>query len=279
MHRQDNQDSAHAPSPIDTIAVIGCGKMGGAIAAGLLASARGPRVVLFDTHSPLADAIAATAPDRAHIAASAAQALALAQAVVLAVKPADIWAVLQEAQSLADSRLLVSVAAGLQAPALRQAAGTQHRVVRVMPNTPSLIGEGCATVLADVAVRAQDAAAVASLFEPLGQVVTIDKEPLMDAATGLAGSGPAFVALFVEALADAAVAEGLPRPVALKMAAQTVRGAASLMLRQHPAEVKDGVGSPGGTTMAGVCAAEAHGLRAAAIAAVRAAAARSRDMR
>lgn len=277
MHQQEHTITQAAS--VNVVGVIGCGKMGGAIASGLLAKGDGPALLLFDAVAALPEAIAARYPGRAKAVKTVDEVLEGAQAVVIAVKPGDVFGVLEAARGVTSSLLFVSVAAGLQSQALRDATAAHHRVVRVMPNTPSLIGEGCASLLADKAVSAADAAAVAALFSPLGEVVALDKEALMDAATGLAGSGPAFVALFVEALADAAVVEGLPRAMALKMAAQTVRGAASLMLEQHPAVVKDSVGSPGGTTMAGVCAAEAHGLRAAVIAAVRAAVARSREMR
>jgi pyrroline-5-carboxylate reductase len=253
--------------------------MGSAIAAGLLDAETQNQITVFDTSPAVTAALASKAPGRVHVAQSAQDVIERCGVVVLAVKPSDFKEVLRTAARIKTPCLFVSIAAGLQTQTLREMASPHHRVVRAMPNTPALVREGCTTVLADRLVTPIDAAKVEALFSPLGQVITLHDEALMDPATALAGSGPAFIALVVEALSDAAVAEGLPRALALRMATQTVRGAATLMRDQHPALVKDNVGSPGGTTMAGVCAAEQHGLRASLIAAVRAACERSRQMR
>jgi len=264
-----------------TIGLIGCGRMGGAIARGLLRARPNIRLRIHDRSATATQALQDEALDMGlvdHVTVhkNPVAAATHTDATLLAVKPHGIVALIEE---LADAppTLLISIAAGLQTTTLRAVAGT-HRVVRTMPNTPALVGEGVTTVLVDADVSDTDQALVRSLFEPLGLVEEIEREALIDPMTALAGSGPAFVAMIIEALADAAVVEGLPRDMAYRLARQTLRGTAALAGEQHPGELKDAVGSPAGTTMAGVAAAEAAGLRHAVISAVRAAAQRSRDM-
>jgi pyrroline-5-carboxylate reductase len=204
---------------------------------------------------------------------------AASETVVLCVKPQDALAVLRSAQPSLEGRLLISIAAGLNLTRLEDAAGSNVRVVRVMPNTPSLVHRGASAYALGTAATAQDAQTVESIFGAVGIVGRV-QESLLDAVTGLSGSGPAYGFLMVEALADGGVLMGLPRELALRLAAQTLAGAAEMVLQtgSHPGSLRDAVASPGGTTIAGIEAMERGGVRAGLIAAVRAATERSREM-
>mgnify|MGYP002625601517 CR=1 FL=1 len=179
----------------------------------------------------------------------------------------------------AGSGLLISVAAGISLDRLAAAAPSGFRVIRCMPNTPALVGEGASAFALGAGTTTDDAATARALLGSVGVVHEVP-ERLLDAVTGLSGSGPAFVFLMIEALADGGVRCGLPRAQALELAAQTLRGAATMVLRtgEHPGELKDRVASPGGTTIAGLAALESGGLRAALIDAVGAAARRSAEL-
>jgi pyrroline-5-carboxylate reductase len=200
--------------------------------------------------------------------------------VVLAVKPQTMTAVLSELRPLLRKRhLVVSVAAGTTIATLTSGLGSGVKVVRVMPNTPALIGQGASAYALGPGCDPTDEAVVKSCFESVGRAVCVP-ESLLDAVTGLSGSGPAFVYMMIEALADGGVRVGLPRDVAMLLAAQTVVGAA-MMVRDtglHPGTLKDQVASPGGTTIAGIHALERGGLRAAMMDAVEAAARRSQEL-
>lgn len=200
--------------------------------------------------------------------------------IILAVKPQQMPGVAAGLHGKIDaSRLIVSIAAGIRLATLSEGFGQQLRIVRVMPNTPCLIGKGvCAYSLGQNATP-EDGALVGQLLAPLGSHWMVE-EKLLDAVTGLAGSGPAFVYVMIEALGDAGVRIGLPRTMAAAMAAQTVQGAAEMVLatNEHPAVLKDRVASPGGTTIAGLQALEVGGVRAALMAAVEAAARRSIEL-
>ena len=204
-----------------------------------------------------------------------------ADVVVLAVKPQQLADV---AASLAGSEgrgtLVVSILAGTRLATLRSALPAGARLVRAMPNTPALVGEGVTGWVAGPACTPEDRALVSQLLGAVGYAVELDKEPLLDAVCGLSGSGPAYVFLFIEALADGGVRGGLPRSVALELAARTVAGAARLCVEtaEHPGVLKDQVTSPAGTTIEGVAALEAGGFRGAVMAAVAASTERSRDL-
>ncbi len=174
--------------------------------------------------------------------------------------------------------LIISIAAGVPLELLEEAF-PESRVIRVMPNTPTLVGAGMAALAPGRGVTPEDLALALELFQAVGQAVVVE-EKLMDAVTGLSGSGPAFVAMFIEALADGGVKMGLPRPLALTLAAQTVLGTARLCHEEdlHPALLKDQVTSPGGTTIAGIHALESRGFRGVVMDAVTAAAARSKEL-
>jgi pyrroline-5-carboxylate reductase len=171
------------------------------------------------------------------------------------------------------------MAAGWSIEKIQAALGVKAPVVRIMPNTPALISRGVIVMAASPEVSAERAAGLEKLLSGAGIVERLE-EKYLDAATGLSGAGPAFVYLFIEALADGGVRAGLPRDKALRYAAQTVLGAAAMVLEtgKHPGELKDMVASPGGATIAGVAAMENGGLRAAAINAVEAAWRRSADL-
>jgi pyrroline-5-carboxylate reductase len=200
--------------------------------------------------------------------------------IFLTVKPQVVDAVLQEiGPKLQSSRLLVSVAAGVATQTLEKYLPEPVPVVRVMPNTPVLVREGATAVTVGRHATKEHAALVTEIFAAVGRTVAIQEE-LMDAVTGLSGSGPAYACLIIEALADGGVLMGLPRATALTLAAQTLLGTAKLILEtgQHPGALKDMVTSPGGTTIAGLHALEEGGLRAALINAVAAASKRSREL-
>lgn len=247
----------------------------GFVQAGLVAA---HDVAAFD---PSAAAIDKLAADVAGLrrATSNAEVVTLTDVVFLAVKPQHMPAALAEvAPAVTDDKLFVSVAAGVTLNALQVGLGT-GRVIRVMPNTPCLIGRGAsAFALGDGATPA-DGKLVAELMASVGSVAPVT-EALLDAVTGLSGSGPAFVYVMIEALSDAGVRVGLPRAIATQLAAETVRGAAEMVLTtgDHPAVLKDRVASPGGTTIAGLQALEEHGGRAALMAAVVAATRRSQEL-
>jgi pyrroline-5-carboxylate reductase len=200
--------------------------------------------------------------------------------LILAVKPQQMPELLAQLRGKIGGRhLVLSIAAGVRCATMAESLGATTRLARVMPNTPCLVGRGaCAYCLAGAATAA-DGDLVGQILGAVGTAFQVE-EKLMDAVTGLSGSGPAFVYVMIEALSDGGVRMGLPRQVATTLAAQTVFGAASMVLStgEHPAVLKDRVASPGGTTIAGLQAMESGGVRAALIAAVEAAARRSAEL-
>ena len=269
------------PAPLDrTVAMIGGGQMALALAegfcrAGLLAPAD---ITVYDPHPPARERLAARLPGIV-FADSARAAAAAAGVVFLAVKPQQAQAACHEiAGHLRADAVLVSIVAGLPAASLAAMAGVPH-VVRVMPNTPCLVGHGVSVVCQTSEVSTAAAARVRELLGAVGHVHEAD-ESQMNAVTGLSGSGPGFVALLVEALADGGVKAGLPRPLALALAVQTLSGTAALLEQtgEHPAQIKDRVSSPGGTTIAGLAVLEQRGVRGALIDAVVAAATRAKEL-
>lgn len=201
--------------------------------------------------------------------------------VVIAVKPDQVRTVLNRLSGDREKPLWISIAAGVTLDRLRSALSGTARIVRAMPNTPAQVHTGATAICCAGTVREEDTAAARALFECVGTVWEAPSEDLLDAVTGLSGSGPAYVFVFLEALADAGVRMGLPRSAAGELAVQTVLGAARLAAESglHPAQLKDRVASPGGTTIAGLERLEARGLRAAIYEAVRAATERSRELR
>ncbi len=206
-------------------------------------------------------------------------AVAWADVIVLAVKPQMMAGVLEDVGPGLADRLVISIAAGIPIQSIAERVAPTARLIRAMPNTPAIVREGMTALAFGSGVTEADVAVGRSLFECVGRVAPVE-ERLMDAVTGLSGSGPAYVFLAIEALADGGVKMGLPRTIADLLAAQTVFGAARLVLQtaEHPAKLKDRVASPGGTTIAGLHVLEQGGLRAALMAAVEAATLRSRDL-
>ena len=213
--------------------------------------------------------------------ASGISALEGCEVILLCTKPLDALTALGAAAEAnhGQSMLVISIAAGITVAAL-EAVGSEHlRVIRAMPNTPALVGKGAAGYCLGTRATPEDAATARGLLEAVGLAVVVP-ERLMDAVTGLSGSGPAYVYLIIEALADGGVCAGLPRAEAIQLAAQTVLGAATMVLEtgKHPAVLKDMVTSPGGTTLAGLMVLERHGLRSALIEAVAAATRRATEL-
>ena len=197
--------------------------------------------------------------------------------IILAVKPQVSPAVLSGIRpSFNEDKPLISILAGITTVAIESALTGKPRIVRVMPNTPALVLEGASAICAGTHATAADITLTRHIFELVGKTWVIE-EKLLDAVTGLSGSGPAYVLTFIEALSDAGVKNGLPRDIATGLAAQTVFGTARLLLetREHPAVLRDKVTSPGGTTIAGQHMLEQSGFRSAVINGVDAATARS----
>jgi len=199
--------------------------------------------------------------------------------VILAVKPGVIGTVCDELSGTLRGKLVVSVAAGVDSQALLDILGADARLVRVMPNTPALVGEGMSALCASGAADGQDLNTVRKVFDAVGKTVIVPEDQ-MDAVTALSGSGPAFVFLVIESLADGGVKAGLTRSDAMTLAAQTVLGSARMVAEtgKHPGVLKDMVASPSGTTIEGLHHLEKSGLRGALIGAVTAAARRSREL-
>lgn len=202
-----------------------------------------------------------------------------AQTVLLAVKPQVLEALLGEIGHLLAGRLVVSIVAGVTTTWIRDRVTRARGVVRAMPNMAVHVRAGMTALTLESHLAEADQAFAQTLFEAVGRVVTVE-ECLMDAVTGLSGSGPAYVFVAIEAMADGGVKMGLPRRTAELLAAQTVLGAARMVLerQEHPARLKDQVASPGGTTIAGLHELEKGGVRACLMAAVEAAAERSREL-
>ncbi|GAA4422835.1 pyrroline-5-carboxylate reductase [Bremerella cremea] len=198
--------------------------------------------------------------------------------VFLAVKPQMMAEAAATINDIPDSCLFVSIAAGLSITKLKELFPTK-RMIRVMPNTPCLVGMSACAFSAGEGVEAADIDVTQKLLNATGLALQVPEKQL-DAVTGLSGSGPAFIYILIEAMSDAGVREGLPRGIALQLAAQTVKGAAEMVLAtgEHPGVLKDKVASPGGTTIAGIHELEKKGFRGAIIDAISAAAGRSREL-
>jgi len=265
------------------IGFLGAGAMGEALAGGLVAAGVAPeRLRAADPDASQRERIArshgieATADNASVVRAS--------DVVVVAVKPAVVSRMLvalrKEAPDALAAPLWISIAAGVSLSRLAADLPPGARIVRAMPNTPALVREGATAYAANANATEADRAAAQALFETVGLAWEAPDESLLDAVTGLSGSGPAYVFVFLEALADAGVRAGLPREAAHRLACQTVLGAAKLALQSglHPGQLKDRVTSPGGTTIAGLARLEAGGFRAAVLEAVEAATRRSKEL-
>jgi pyrroline-5-carboxylate reductase len=279
--RHPSRMALHAPvrPAAEAVAFIGGGQMALALAEGFtVAGLVAPEAItVYDPAASARERLASRVVG-IRLAETATEAAAAAELVWLAVKPQQAAEACREIAGLMADRTLVSIAAGLSTSTLVRLAGAPQ-VVRVMPNTPCLIGHGVSVLCHTAAVTPAAARRVRALLAAVGHVHEVD-ESLLDAVTGLSGSGPGFLALITEALADGGVKAGLPRPLALSLAVQTMAGTGLLLERtgDHPAVVKDKVSSPGGTTIAGLGVLEERGVRGAIIDAVTAAAARAREL-
>ncbi|MEZ5385497.1 MAG: pyrroline-5-carboxylate reductase [Prosthecobacter sp.] len=262
------------------LGLIGCGKMGGALLRGVeqALGKTGLAVALSDVVPEAVNGLRRCLTCRT-ITGTPEEVAAASDVVILAVKPADMKALCEALSEVKGTRLHLSIAAGVSIAQLEAWLGTRQRVIRSMPNTPALVGVGAAAFARGGKATAKDASMAKKI---LGAVGTADEvsEKLLDAVTGLSGSGPAYIYTVIEALADGGVLMGLPRATALTLAAQTVAGAAEMVLLtgKHPAALRDEVTSPGGTTIAALEQLERHGLRNAMIQAVRAAAEKSKAL-
>lgn len=261
----------------------------GIIGGGVMAEAIIPRLIKENIYAPSEIIISEPSADRRQLwqekylvitTEENQQILDNADIIILAIKPQIFSTVISNLTFNPNVKnpLILSILAGVSLDKLAQGF-PQFPIVRVMPNTPAVVGEGMTAISPNSLVSDHQLTLALSIFKAIGSVIEVP-EYLMDAVTGLSGSGPAFVALMIEALADGGVASGLPRAIALQLATQTVLGTAQLIKQQnlHPALLKDQVTSPGGTTIAGVAQLEKNGFRSAVISAVTAAYKRSQEL-
>ena len=262
------------------IGFLGAGKMAAALAQGFINAKliQAHQLVAADPFDAARKNFAAATG--AKIATNNAATAKIASVLVLATKPDQAAGALAEISgAFTQNHLLISIAAGVTLAKLEAALPAGARVIRVMPNTPALVGAGAAGFALGKNATAADAELAKKLLSAVGLAFQV-KESLLDAVTGLSGSGPAYVYQFIEAMSDGGVAAGLPRDIATKLAAQTVLGAAKMVLvtGQHPGALKDQVTSPGGTTIEGIHELEKGRLRATVMSAVRAAAEKSKKL-
>lgn len=262
------------------IGLIGCGRMGSALIGGIAKSdiTTAQDIIVFD---PNPESMTATI---SHCGAAAAannvDLASKAETILLAVKPQYITQVLQEiAPALTKDHLIISIAAGVTLQKMEQFCPAGTRLIRAMPNTPALIGLGATGIAPGSHASTQDLELARQLLQSVG-TVSLTQEPQLDAVTGLSGSGPAYVYTFIESLALQAEKEGLAIDEAIKLATQTVIGAARMVEQTNmtPRELVEQVTSPGGTTLAGLAALNQHGFEKSIAAGVHAAAERSREI-
>ncbi len=267
-------------APIEgRLAVIGGGKMGEAIVSGLLGAGviGASDVVIAEPDGARRDVLASLYG--VEVVADGALAVRQALVTLLAVKPQVIDVVVGELADSVGSSIIVSIAAGVTCARLEAMLGVGASVVRVMPNTPAMVGAGMALVSGGVSASRQDVDRIASMFSAIGRAVVVD-EALQDAGTAISGSGPAYFALVVDALARAGETHGLSRGIAQELAVQTMLGTALMLQTREmdPEELIQGVSSPGGTTVAALAELESLNVRAAFAQAVSAAVNRSKEL-
>jgi pyrroline-5-carboxylate reductase len=263
---------------MDALAILGGGKIGEALLSGLLRGERTPAdIVVSEKHGERARYLASTYGVKT---LDIAEAAAAARTLVLAVKPQDIKTLLAElAPVVGTDHLIVSVAAGITTAKINAALADGVPVVRCMPNTPALVDEAMTAVSAGIHADEAHLATAEALLSAVGRVVRVPESQL-DAVTALSGSGPAYFFYLVEAMIDAGILLGLPRTLAAELIVQTAIGSAK-MLRdsgEHPVQLREAVTSPGGTTIMAIRELEVHGVRAALLAAIEAAALRSAEL-
>ena len=265
-----------------TIGLIGCGKMGSALSLGAIRSGvlSESQIRIYD---PVAAAIESLQKEANLVAAASLEELiSSCDTFLLCVKPCDVCTVLEKIAAASqgpENALVLSIAAGITLSAMESSVKGGARVVRIMPNTPAMIGKGAAAYSLGSGASAKDGEFTKKLLSSVGTACEV-KESLLDAVTGTSGSGPAYVYTFIEALADGALYEGIPRDQAFQLAAQTVLGAAAMVVETglHPAELRDRVTSPGGTTIAGLRALEDGAFRATVMDAVHTATEKAKEL-
>lgn len=263
-----------------TLGFLGAGKMGTALARGFIRAGlvNADNIIASDPVEAARTGFARESGAKA--AASNAEVVKSASVLLLAVKPDQVGGVLAEIRDqFTEKHLLISIAAGVPLAKLEGGLNPGARVIRVMPNTPALVGMSATAYALGKATLPEDSELAQKLFSAVGIAFPV-KESLLDAVTGLSGSGPAYVYLMIEGLSDGGVAAGLPRDIALMLAAQTVLGSAKMVLETglHPGALKDMVTSPGGTTIEGLHELEKGKVRAALMNAVRAATEKSKKL-
>lgn len=245
------------------IGFIGTGNMGGPLIRGVIRSGtvQPGDIYIYDVDQSKAGALAKDTGVR--LATGNVQLVTACDYIVLAVKPVYIMAVLEEIkESFTDGKVLVSIAVGITSKTLRNVLGENTKIVRTMPNLPVLVGEGMTLVCFDNKISEHEKVIVKSMFEGSGKVEELE-ERLMSHVTALTGSSPAYVFMMIEAMADGAVQQGIPRALSYRLASQAVLGAAKMVLNAglHPAELKDQVCSPAGTTIEAVKSLEKNAFR------------------
>jgi len=262
------------------LAFLGAGNMAEAIIRGLLRSSTCAPAQITATARRAARLEALGTQYGIRTTSDNAAAVREADIVILSVKPQVLDGLLTTiAPALSPETLVISVAAGVPIAAMERRLGAGTRIIRAMPNTPSLVGAGACAISPGAHATAEDVERALTIFRSVG-IATEVEESLLDAVTGLSGSGPAYIFLIIEALSDAGVKVGLPRYTALELAAQTVLGSARLLIETgaHPGTLKDQVTSPGGTAIAGLHTLESGGLRTTLMDAVESATRRSREL-
>ena len=266
-------------SNLRKIAIIGGGNMAEAIMRGLLREDAGAGICVAEISPKRRDELTAQFP-LVRVVGDAAEAAQWGEVVILAIKPQQAGGVLDLIKAVVTpDKLVISIMAGIPSSKVEANLVTGCRVVRAMPNTPALIGAGATAVCSGRKASSDDLDLALQIFTQIGTTVSVE-EKLMDAVTGLSGSGPAYVFTFIEALSDAGVKNGLPRAVAAQLAVQTVLGAARMVSEtgEHPALLKEKVTSPAGTTIAALHALENGSFRGVVMNAVDAACLRSKEL-
>jgi pyrroline-5-carboxylate reductase len=269
-----------AQLPKVRVAVLGAGKMGGILLQAFLKENLFAADKIHATVSHAERALALSTQWGVDVTTNNAEAVRQADLILIGVKPFQVPDLIAEIKpSLTPAKLLVSFAASVKTRAIEEAAGMEIAVVRAMPNTPSALGAGAAALCRGRFVKDEQMALAERLFATVGRTVLVD-EKHMDAVTGLSGSGPAYLYIIIEALAEAGVKVGLPRDIATQLAAQTAYGAAKMVLETgyHPALLKDAVTTPAGCTIDGILELEEGGLRVTLIKAVMRATERARQL-
>jgi pyrroline-5-carboxylate reductase len=269
-----------AQLPRVRVAVLGAGKMGGILLQAFLKQNLFAAEQIHATVGHAERAIALSTQWGVDVSTDNLAAAKQADLILLAVKPFQVPALMEEIRpALTKDKMIVSIAASVKTGAIETAAGLDIAVVRAMPNTPSALGAGAAALCRGRFVSAKQMELAERIFETVGRTVTVD-EKHMDAVTGLSGSGPAYIYIIIEALAEAGVKVGLPRDVATQLAAQTAFGAAKMVLETgyHPALLKDAVTTPAGCTIDGILELEEGGLRVTLIKAVMRATERAKQL-